>query len=68
MEGASGPVAQHIEGRCESGNVMLDLSVSVLARLLDSVGKLERRELCTAIARTLATCLSQVHPEQYPRT
>ena len=31
VEGASGTVAQHIEGRGESGNAMLDLSVSALA-------------------------------------
>ena len=64
VEGASGPVAQNIECSGESGNAMFDLSVSVLARLLNSFGKLERRELCTAIGRTLVTCFSQVHPEQ----
>ena len=68
VEGVSVTVAQNIEGRGESGNTMLDLSVSALARLLDSFGKLQRRELCTTIGRTLVTCLSQVHPDQQPQT
>jgi len=38
VEGASVTVAQHTEGRGESGNAMLDLSVSGLAHILDSVG------------------------------
>ena len=65
VEGVSVTVAQNIQCSGESGNALLDLSVSVMARLLDSFGKLERRELCTAIGRTLVTCLSQVHPEQH---
>lgn len=38
VPGASVTIAQHTEGRGESGNAMLDLSVSGLANLVDSIG------------------------------
>ena len=45
VEVASVTVAQHIEGRGEPSNAVLDLSVSARAHILDSDGKLESRKL-----------------------